>query len=171
MILSTMRFAGQSFKYNPVELKIENKKMHKSSMIPFKGEYSSAGLPRCTVISGRGEFVGEDCIEQYKSLLALYETGSEGVLSIPGLMPVYAYISGVSAVGETTPDLISYTFEFTEKTGVRERKKREFHIVREGETLFDIAYIEGISIESLVRLNPDIRRPDSLVTGEKVRLC
>ncbi len=171
MILSLMRFAGHSFRHNPVELKIDNKKTPKSSVIPFRGEVSAEGLRKCTVISGKGEFVGEDCIEQYKKLLALYEKGTKGVLSIPGLMPFYAYISSLCAVGETTPDLISYSFEFTEITGVREQRKREFHTVSEGETLFDIADIEGVSLDTLTVLNPQLRRPDELNAREKVRLC
>ncbi len=171
MILSLMRFAGHNFRHNPVEIKIENKKLRKSSLVPFRGEVSAEGLRKCTVISGKGEFVGEDCIEQYKKLHSLYEKGERGVLSIPGLMPFYAYISGLTALGETTPDLISYSFEFTEITGIREQRKREYHTVSEGETLYDIACVEGVSLESLATLNPHLRRPDDLCVGEKVRLC
>lgn len=171
MILSLMRFAGYSWKHNPVELKIENKKIKDSSVFPYFGEVNREGLKACSVISGKGELLGEDCIEQYKKLLGLYDKGTQGVLSIPGIMPFYAVFSGVSAVGETTPDLISYTFEFTEVSAERKPRKKEYHTVSAGETLYDIAYAEGVSLEALIALNVQLVRPDTLHEGEKVRLC
>ena len=42
--------------------------------------------------------------------------------------------------------------------------------VQEGETLWDISKLYGISISELARRNPNVKRPDQLAAGEKVAL-
>lgn len=172
MILATMRFAGFEWEHNPVSLKISNELKQTKHTLPQVGERITDSLLGLKVYSGKGELVGKDCITQYRKLEEMFLSGRKGMLTIPGLSPVYACFSSLSVVGETTPDLLTYTFEFIqEQDGTEYLAESSEHVCAEGETLYDIAFDEGIALEILVELNPQIKRPDELKTGEKVRLC
>ena len=45
-----------------------------------------------------------------------------------------------------------------------------WHTVRRGETLWGIARDNGLSLTALIDLNPQIKNPNLILTGEKVRL-
>ena len=79
----------------------------------------------------------------------------------------------MTMAGQAGPDIVGYRFEFWEQVGegipvLREGK--DYHIVQEGETLWDISKLYGISISELARRNPNVKRPDQLAAGEKVAL-
>ena len=42
--------------------------------------------------------------------------------------------------------------------------------MKEGETLWDIAYIYDVSVEYLLNLNKDIKNPNNLSVGKVVKL-
>ena len=73
---------------------------------------------------------------------------------------------------DVTPDRISFSFEFVEAESFYVKDNTaKLHSVLEGETLFDIAYDFGVPVDSLVKLNPSVRRPDELMVGEEIRVC
>ena len=41
----------------------------------------------------------------------------------------------------------------------------------QGETMWDVSYRFGVEIDPLMRLNPDVKRPDIPLGGRAVRLC
>lgn len=172
MILATMRFGGYEWEHNPLSLRIEHRRNVSHCILPQSCErILDLGLG-CNVISGKGELIGSDCIKKYEQLKKLFQSGKKGVLSVPGVSPIYACFTKLSAEGETAPDLITYTFEFTQTDSDNDsEKRREVYICNEGETLYDIAHECKIPLDKLVALNPQIRRPDELCDKEQVRLC
>lgn len=172
MILPTMRFAGYEWKHNPLSVEVTHTRILQENILPFHGERVKGLGRQCRVIRGRGELVGSDCIEQYKEIERLFFSGETGILSVPGMMPVRACFSKLSADGGTAPDVLRYSFEFTEiDSTVPMKYRRRVHVCTGEETLFDIAFDEGVTVDFLVKLNPWVRRPDELGAGEKVRLC
>ena len=123
-----------------------------------------------SVVSGEGELVGEDCTEQYKAIEKLFERNRAGVLTLPGMKPFFAYFTGLSVQGSEAKGVLRYKFEFTRDRAGRKDTER-FHICKEGESLFDIAYEYETHVEKLAALNPQLKRPDNLKEGERVRVC
>ena len=166
-----MRYKGFTFRINPLSVQITSSVSESKYHLPFKGQVHISKGADCRVLKGKGELKGSDCIEHYAELKALQLKGGEGVLSPPGLMPFKAYFTKLVAEADVTPDRIGYSFEFTEVSAEEADTLPEFHRVKEGETLYDIAFEYGLKAENLVELNPFIRRPDELEKDCKVRLC
>ena len=103
----------------------------------------------------------------------LCEQGGTGLLILPDSTGFEASLVSLTMAGQAGPDIVGYRFEFWEQVGegipvLREGK--DYHIVQEGETLWDISKLYGISISELARRNPNVKRPDQLAAGEKVAL-
>ncbi len=171
MIISNMRFDSYEWKHNPLTVEVSfTRKMSRQNMPSFGGVVFPTGCD-LRVVSGKGEFAGSDCLKRFEELSSLFEKGRKGLLTLPFTNPFYAYFTDLSLKGEATPDLITYTFEFTEaQSKALSRIQREY-MPKKGETLFDVAYDFSVPLEELVRLNPQIKRPDELKIGEAVRLC
>lgn len=166
-----MRYKGVTFSCNPLSIRIKSEIKKASATVPFEGERVKAMGRKCRVITGKGELCGEDCLQQYARLYSLLTEGGAGVLSLPTAPPMYAFFTELSALADTAPDKIEYSFEFIESDSFCEGNGVKLHIVNEGETLFDIAYDRNTTVDSLVRLNPQVKRPDELIAGEEIKLC
>ncbi len=172
MILSLMRFMGYQWKHNPLEIRITEKNAGQFETLNGMGERLLPGVRKCTIITGKGELVGENAIEVYEELSSLFKEKKTGILTIPGIAPMYAQFSELSSEATTEPDVIFYSFTFTEVESVAKNiSQKEIYIASEGESLFSISQAEGVSLETLVELNPQIRYIDYLSDGEEVRLC
>ena len=165
-----MRFKGYTWHHNPRELTFENEKSVKESVAPFdKCVLQNTGR-RNMKITGEGELFGADCLEQFRRLLELFREGGSGVLAIADIPSFYAVFESIKLVGKPKPDVLTYRFVFRELMEACGDKQRET-IAAQGENLWDLSYRFGIDIDTLVRLNPQVRRPDVLTAGEVVRLC
>ena len=165
-----MKFKGYKWHHNPRELVFEDEKKVSELTAPFdKSVVQNAGR-RNMRISGEGELYGEDCLDQFLRLLELFREGGSGVLSIAGIPSVYAVFESLKLVGRPRSDILTYRFVFRELMEERDDKLREV-TAAPNENLWDISYRFGIDIDTLVRLNPQVRRPDELTAGEVVRLC
>ena len=168
-----MRFDGFSFGHNPSKLRIEDADNITAILPPFGAPDSVRLGRRLRVVRGEGELSGADCIAQYNRLHDLYEQGRRGLLSLPHMAPMTAYLKELTLSAEPKEDLLSFSFVFIEarpETGAV--NERGFYTVtRQGESLWDIAYRFGKDIDALVAQNPQIRDIDGLNAGERVRLC
>ena len=170
MLLSTMRFAGYSWRHNPLSMNLLHELFVTSTVTPAQGEQIDNVSKRISHVYGKGELVGEDCIEQYRALEKLFAKGQKGVLTLPGMPSFKAYFTKLEVEGQPTPDVLEYSFEFTKAQDSVDLT--QYHrICKEGETLFDIAYDFSTTVDELVRLNPHIKRPDAVKAGERVRIC
>lgn len=172
MKLALMRFKGFTLWCNPLSVEIQSEKNNIAYTLPYSGEiFEDIGL-KCRVIKGKGVLKGENCIEQYASLRALQSEKGEGVLSLPGCLPMKAYFTELNALADITPDTISYSFVFTEASSKQtDLPLYKEHTVKDGETLYDIAAKYSVDVGVLVELNPSICRPDELKGGERIKLC
>lgn len=167
-----MRYEGHTWRHNPKLLRFESQKNTVELLPPFSSCDLRVLSEKPFSIYGEGELIGKDCVEQYVSLRALFSQHSEGVLNIEGIGPFYVSFVSLKMTAQPTDDTLEYSFVFKEKkkekTDVTENR---FVTVSQGETLWDIAFKYGKTIESIIGLNPQIRFFDELQEGEKVRVC
>lgn len=168
-----MRFCGYTFSHNPATLKIEHTGSIRE-LNPPGGEPISERLGnRLRRISGDGELYGADCIAQFRELQRLFDSGESGLLSLPHMPAIQAYLSALHLIAEPKDDVLSYRFTFTEeRTPARDDSAIGYYeTLVEGESLWNISYLRNVPIDTLVRLNPQIKYIDYLNDGERVRLC
>ena len=167
-----MRFAGLSLHHNPSKLVITDSAGIMSLSLPRAETDSRYVSSKPRAIRGEGELYGADCAEQYEALYGLYAKGERGVLSLPHLPPIYAYLSALSVTAEPEDDVLRYSFTFTQTGSEAVPGTPDPYLTAAaGDSLWDIAYEHRMDIETLVALNPHIPHIGELSAGEKVRLC
>lgn len=168
-----MRFAGYTMRHNPAKLKIEDA-ARVVGILPPGADPDSLHLGRgLRAVRGEGELYGADCIAQYRELCSLYERGGKGLLSLPQMPPMTAYLKELRLTAEPQEDVLGFAFTFIEAQEDRSAVSGDafYTVTQQGESLWDIAYAHDCGIDTLVRLNPQIEWIDELHPGEKVRLC
>ena len=171
MKLVPMRFNGVQWHHNPKEIVFECDKNINELKSPFGNAYIQDTGRKNMKIKGTGELYGENCLEQFERLLDLFKNSGQGVLAIPKLTPIFAVFESIKIVGTPKPDMLTYSFVFREVMEKKKAEKEVSCIAENGENLWDISYKYGISIDTLVRLNPYVKRPDVVPDGSVVRLC
>ncbi|MBQ5398813.1 MAG: hypothetical protein IIU14_05165 [Ruminococcus sp.] len=172
MRLSKIRFKGEAFEHNPETLRVTDKANVKEDNLLFDEPQIRRTGRKCRVISGKGQFAGENCIFKYTQLLRLYYKGGSGILSLPDIKPFFAYFTRLELSCDPTPELVEYYFEFVEdfSSGIK-TVEPYFHTGTGGENLWDVSYAYGVDINTLVKLNPEIRFINESLNGIKVRIC
>ncbi len=171
MKLVPMRFNGFSWHHNPKEITFECDKAITELKAPYGSSYIQDMGRKNMVVRGVGELYGTDCIEQFNKLLSLFRESKEGILSIPKITTIFAIFESIKIVGDPTPDMLIYSFVFREVMERKKDEKQSICIAHEGETLWDISHKYGVVIDTLVKLNPQVKRPDIALDGKEVRLC
>ena len=171
MELALMRFKGFTLWCNPLSLEITSENTTADYNLIYAGQqYESTGK-KCRVVKGKGVLSGKDCIEQYAKLYSLQTEGCKGVLSLPVTKPFEALFTKLTVLADTTPDTINYSFQFTEVSSEKPGMAETVHKVTKGETLFDIAFCYGVTVDALVKLNPQVCRPDELDMIKEIKVC
>lgn len=172
MIISNMRFGGFEWEHNPLSVQISYSKGFKVHNLCLQKNIAYPLGRKLRVVKGKGEFAGKGCIERYKELARVFAKGQKALLSLPFEVPFEAFFTELSLVAQPSPDLCEYTFEFLEaQTGSAVSIPECYVPEQQGETLFDVAYKFGVSVDKLAQLNPQLRRADDLTALEEVRLC
>lgn len=173
MELAVMRFGGIFLPHNPKTLKLVRGKKVKSAEFLNGGKKIVGVLDDIAKISVSAELYGEDCFSQYERLLRMYFSDEVQTLALPELGAVKAVLSKVTLLAEPINNVISVALEFQTEAGIDSAEKISISksvIVCKGESLWDISYRCGVSVEKLIELNPQIRFIMELKEGEKVRI-
>lgn len=171
MKLVPMRFKGVQWHHNPREISFECDKTINELKSPYGNSYIQNTGRKNMKVKGTGELYGLDCLEQFDRLLGLFKQGGQGVLAIPHITPIFAVFESIKLVGTPKSDVLTYSFVFREVMESKRGQNPVSYVTRNGENLWDISYKYGISIDALVSLNPEIKRPDIVADGSVVRLC
>ena len=169
----SMRFCGYTFHHNPATLVIDRSGNIRELTSPCCTPAGAHLGSRLTHISGEGELYGADCIRQYRLLEKLHDSEKAGLLSLPHMPPMTAYLKELRMTAQPKENVLGYRFEFVEaeKPAADDMTDDSYMTQTDGESLWDVSYLYGVGIDTLVRLNPQIKRIDALSAGEKVRLC
>lgn len=190
MILSPMRFKNFVWPHNPRVYSIAFERKMAVHKIPF-GKYRLQSLGQTRrVLKGQGEFAGEGAYDTFKALACVFYEETPGVLVHPVWMTTTAWFAALELRQEPRRDYVAYSFEFWEavngegtgtlsvRTGgdgdaggdAGKGAQGQWHTVVKGDTLWGLAQRYGVALNQIVELNPDIRNPNLIYVGQKVRI-
>lgn len=173
MNLNVMKFKSYIWPHNPSTIDISVKRDLKEIMIPFRGSIVQDYGREKRIVSGTGQFFGEDCIKQFESLFLVFKQGGSGYLSLPEMDSFLAIFKELELTESSLPNVLNYNFEFWEDLTPDTKNvylQSNYYTVLDGDTLWSIASKFDISIEELLSLNANIKSPNQLTIGERVKL-
>ncbi len=167
-----MSYKDYIFPINPSVIKIVHGRKIAAEDIPYGNDTVNDLGGKRRIITGEGEFCGDNCENDFLGLKKVMDEGGSGMLYIPSQKPVCAVAELLEMTASDTENLICYRFRFVECFENSSPRQDAYHFASEDECLWDIAYQYGISIDILTECNPHICRPDiNLDAGERVNLC
>ncbi len=172
MTSDLLQFGSHRFAYNPHTLTVEtDKKLTVTTLVDHRRIYQKQGY-QPMVVTGEGRLVGEDLMAQFVALQKLLLQSDSQLLSLPGLSPFYCYFTRLKIIGRAGPQFLTYQFAFLEDT---ERAKSAISsdrhlVVGQGQTLATVAALYGVSVETLITLNPTLAGRIELAEGTVVWL-
>ncbi len=186
--LSPMRYKGYTWPHNPRVYSIDYERKMAVHKTPF-GLFRLQDLGRTNrIMEGTGEFVGEGAYSQFGALANVFYENGPGLLVHPLWQPANAYFVSLRLEEEPRPDYVRYSFAFWEDdsryTGLAVQETRQgrdgparngesgavTYTVVKGDTLWAIAGSHGLSLAEIVALNPQIKNPNLIRVGDKVRV-
>lgn len=192
MRLSPIRYKDFVWPHNPRTYAIEYERVMAVNKVPY-GRYQLQDLgPTRRILRGEGEFVGEDAYRTFQSLATVFYQEGPGLLVHPVWQCANAYFVELSLAQEPRADYVRYTFAFWESyddytqtltsmdqntgsgggsAGNSSANSGTWHTVRRGESLWAIAVQYGLSLSTLISLNPQIKNPNLIYVGQKVRVA
>lgn len=167
-----MSYKNFIFPNNPAVIKISHSKNIAKINIPCDSQQIQEMGSQNRVITGEGEFFGSHSCQTFEKLREIFEEGSEGILYLPSQEPICAIFESLILIGEDIQDIIKYQFKFIETSKQIYQTEKHFIYADGNKCLWDYSYLHGISIEKLLKFNPDLIRPDrNIPFGKKVYLC
>ena len=191
-----MQYKNYVWPHNPRTYRITYQRQVAVQKVPF-GRYAlqNLGLTR-RVMEGEGEFFGPEAYDEFRKLASVFYQEGPGVLIHPVWQSAKVYFVGLALAQEPKQDYVRYTFTFWEddnwysqklvpvgqttavskSAGVSSAGKggtaagAEYHTVSQGETLWGIAQSRGMSLGQLLVLNPQLKNPNRVSVGEKLRV-
>lgn len=122
-------------------------------------------------VKGEGEFFGADALEQFETLRSVVQSGGVHALYLPNFGKIYAVCADLTLLEQDHENAVTYSFVFREVCGENIAFAETATLVLENECLWQIAFRTGAAIEKLLALNPQIPRPDRVLTaGERIVL-
>lgn len=188
--LAPMRYKSFVWPHNPRTYTIEYERRMAVHDVPHqKRRLEDLGLAH-RVMRGEGEFVGEGAYDTFRKLACLFYERSPGVLVHPVWQTVNAYFVELTLEQEPRPDYVRYSFAFWECAGEEQAagltevtttgrqtaqpavaaREAVYHTVVRGDTLWQIGRDYGVALTDLIAWNPQIKNPNLIVPGEKVRV-
>ena len=189
MNLVPMTFKGFVWPHNPRVYTITFERKMANYKVPFGRHYlQSLGQTR-RVLRGEGEFVGEGAYDKFKELASIFYEETPGMLVHPVWVAATAWFVGLELRQEPRSDYVRYSFEFWEVySGLTDKLEERangaaapsggtegggqaaYHTVARGDTLWAIANRYGVSLSAIIQWNPQIKNPNLIRPGERVRV-
>lgn len=189
MRLEPMRYKEYIWPHNPETYTVEYRRSMAVHKVPFGGYCLQDLGDTCRVLRGEGVFAGEGAYEEFEKLAEVFAQAGPGLLIHPVWPAARAYFVSLQLAEEPLPDYVRYTFEFWEdragsgglteagvpqagQTGTASSGPGEsaFYIVKKGDTLWGIAKQYGVALAELIAANPQIKNPNLIYPGDRVRM-
>ena len=169
----TMRFLGFTLHHNPSKIEVSDVSELSENLIIGGLPFVCCNGEKAAVLRGEGVFYGENAFEQYLELRDLYKNGTAGALSVSGIRPFYAFLAKLGLKCMPVDNMVEYSFTFLEAPNIVPNENSTapvFYIAADGQDLWDISGITGISVDTLVMLNPQFKSPCEVSDGDKIRI-
>lgn len=189
MNLSPMRYKDYIWPHNPKVYEVEFRRAVAVNKVPFGRYFMQSMGMSYRILKGEGEFAGDGAYEEFKKLATVFYDDEPGILTHPVWQSSNAYFVNLSLKQEPEADYVSYSFEFWETWTGYEGTARKlssqastsdssstassegtYHTVVSGDTLWGISAKYGISLGSIISLNPQIKNPNLIYPGDKIRV-
>ena len=169
---SNMRFKDFVWPINPAEISFSTKNTVKELSLLYGGCVLQNLGRQPKIIKGRGSFTGKNAFFWFSELEKLLDDRTSGVLLISGIAPCCAMLSSLSMLGQPSGNTVEYEFTFVEDIGEIDSDTGEslYILIANGQNLWHISNMYGVSIESLMLLNPIIPSPWEVKQGDVVRI-
>ena len=135
--------------------------------------------------------MGEGAYDEFKKLATVFYNEGPGILVHPVWQTANAYFVELSLSQEPRADYVKYTFTFWEEFGGHSTGTRvttasggttggtaqtgstgeQWYTVVRGDTMWGIARRYGVSLTDLIALNTQIKNPNLIYPGQKVRVA
>ena len=187
MNLTPMRFRNFTWPHNPEIYEILFKRTVAAHKVPDgRAALQDLGLTY-RVMRGEGTFTGPGAYDSLRALAkTFYQTGA-GMLVHPVWQAANAYFVALELREEPLPEYVRYSFEFWEEpgggAGMTELKRAAstpagkapassaaYVTVCRGDTLWGISRRAGVTLSEVLRLNPQIKNPNLIYAGSRVRI-
>ncbi len=193
-----MRYKDFTWPHNPRTYTIEYRRAMAEHKVPYGRYHLQDRGPTRRVMKGEGEFVGPDAYDTFKALASVFYSDGPGMLIHPVWQAANVYFVELSLAQEPRRDYVRYTFTFWEgydgyRPYARKAESGEnggaaasapsapaargesesgqvWHTVVRGECLWKIAQDYGVEVTALVALNPQLKNPNLIYPGERVRV-
>lgn len=189
MELTPMRYKDYVWPHNPETYSVTWQRKIAVHKVPF-GRYCMQEMgPSYRVMRGGGAFVGTDAYQEFRRLAAVFDQDGAGLLVHPVWQAAGAYFVSLQLTEEPMPDFVRYTFEFWEDCGQsagltavstvssstasnsnESTASAVWYTVKKGDTLWGIAKRYGVTLQSLITANPQIKNPNLIYEGNQVRV-
>lgn len=188
MNLAPMRYKNYVWPHNPETYEIIYERKMAADKVPF-GRYTMQCMGLSfRVLRGEGEFFGKGAYDEFKRLATVFYDDEPGLLVHPVWQPSKAYFVGLSLKQEPYEDYVRYSFEFWEKSSsyvtkltetdssaaasgtTQATKTKKSYTVMKGDTLWAIAQKNGLTLDALLALNPQIKNPNLIYPGDVISL-
>ncbi len=126
------------------------------------------------IFEGKGAFYGAKAYQNFRLLAQVFCQNGAGTLYHPAWGSYTAYFTALQLLQEPMENYVSYAFTFraTQAAGTRAALPQTSAVVtlQPGQTLQSICSRYAISMEDLLKMNPQIANPAILQDGTKVVL-
>jgi len=185
-----MRYKNYVWPHNPETYSVTWQRKIAVHKVPF-GRYCMQEMgPSYRVMRGEGTFVGTGAYQEFRRLAAVFDQDGAGLLVHPVWQAAGAYFVSLQLTEEPMPNFVRYTFEFWEDCGQdaeltavstansgstaansgESTASTVWYTVKKGDTLWGIAKSYGVTLQSLLATNPQIKNPNLIYAGNQVRV-
>ena len=188
MHLTPMRYKEFTWPHNPEIYQVERRREVVAHKVPFGScVLQDLGVSH-RILRGEGTFAGKNAYETFRALERVFSQEGPGLLVHPVWPAANAYFVTLQLTQKPLPDYVRYQFAFWEERGdygtelnVRRPEQTQGasslnagetanYTVRRGDTLWSIAGRFGVTLTELIAANPQIKNPNLIYPGEKVRI-
>ena len=191
MNLSPMRYKDYVWEYNPRVFGCSYKRQIAALKIPGGGCVMQDLGKSYKVLSGEGEFTGENAYRRFRELAEVFEEGGAGILAHPVWQMTRAFFVSLTLRQEPRENYVAYSFEFweditptdgfeklkekapsknKESVGTEIPEEKKTYTVVRGDTMWAIAARNGMTLYELIAKNPQIKNPNLIYPGDILNL-
>jgi len=189
-----MRYKDFVWPHNPESYRISFARHMAVSPVPYGAEYLQGLSMAHRRMTGQGTFYGKNAYDTFKRLANIFYDNTPGQLAHPVWKSARVWFVELALTQEPRADYVSYTFTFWEDTGLYkasltamstpppqsgpapsapsggQNSEAQYHTVKKGETLSGIARAYGTTLNTVIALNPQIKNPNLIYPGDRVRV-